>query len=602
MIRESRAACACLAGALLLAMDLCAAGSLPPPDPTRNAYFGDLHLHTSLSFDAAAFRTNTTPDDSYRFAQGGTVVYLGQEVRRRAPLDFLAVTDHAEYHGIARLAKDPEGPLTGSVWSRLMAGTDGDLLTMLRRLADSAFRGGAPLVGLRTDELVMSNWQRIIDAAQRYYQPGKFTTFVAFEWSPMPNGAHLHRNVIFRGPRFPERPFSALDSMKPEDLWRYAESNRERGIDSVLIPHNPNLSDGLMFAAVDSQGRPIGRAYAEVRARNERLVEITQSKGTSETRREFSPTDEFASFELMNTPGAEKRGGYVRQAYARGLESLARIGVNPFSFGLVGASDAHSGISASEENNFPGALGTADSQVDPHRLFTEQSAIMHVPLTVISASGLTGVWAEQNTRASIFDALSRRETFATSGTRLSVRLFAGWNYTAGMSHEADWVRQAYALGVPMGGELPPRESGPRTKAPRFLLQATKDPDAANLDRIQIVKVWLEDGVAHEQVFDVVWSGKRKPDPRTGKLPPVGNTVELKTATYTNDIGAVRLTGEWADPHFDPAVPAIYYVRVLEIPSPRWTTYLAVKSGLALPEGVSPTIQERAWTSPIFYTP
>jgi hypothetical protein len=574
----------------------------PPLDPTRNAYFGDLHLHTSLSFDAIAFRTNTTPEDSYRFAQGETVEYLGQKVRRRAPLDFLAVTDHSEYLGVARLAAEPGGPFAGSMWSRWMAGTDSDLLAMMRKLGASAFRGGPPVSELHTDEVVTSSWQRIINAAQKYYRPGKFTTFVAYEWSPMPNGAHLHRNVIFRGPQFPARPFSALDSMRPEDLWSYAEHNRALGIDSVLIPHNPNLSDGLMFAAVDSDGRPIGRQYAEARARNERLVEITQTKGTSETRPEFSPADEFANFELMNTPGAEKRSGYVRQAYASGLLIQSRIGVNPFPLGIVGGTDAHSGISTTEESNYPGALGTGDSQVDPHRLFTEKSALMGVPLTVISASGLTGVWAEQNTRESIFDALTRRETFATSGTRVSVRLFGGWKYDAGISRKSDWVSQAYALGVPMGGNLPAPAAGSRHRPPRFLLDATKDPDSANLDRIQIVKVWLESGTAREQVFDVVWSGKRRPDRKNGKLPPIGDTVNRETATYTNDIGATRLTGEWIDPQFDPTSPAVYYARVLEIPTPRWSTQLAAKNGLPTPEGVAPTIQERAWTSPIFYTP
>lgn len=577
------------------------ADALPPPNPSRNAYFGDLHLHTSLSFDAIAFRTNTLPGDSYRFAQGEAVNYLGREVRRRTPLDFLAVTDHAEYLGVSRLAADSKGPMANTLWSRLMAGTDSDLFVAMRKLSPSAFRGEAPIAELRTDELVTSNWQLIVDAAQRYYRPGKFTTFVAFEWSPMPAGAHLHRNVIFRGPKFPQRPFSALDSMRPEDLWRYAENNRERGIDTVIIPHNSNLSDGGMFAVTDSDGAAMSREYAETRARNERLVEVSQSKGTSETRPEFSPTDEAASFELLNPPGAEKPGGYVRQAYARGLQIESQIGVNPFALGMAGGSDAHSGVSATEENNFPGALGTGDSQVDPRRLFTEKSPLMNVPLTVISASGLTGVWAEQNTRESIFDAFKRRETFATSGGRVSVRMFAGWDFAPGLVRKPDWLSQAYAHGVPMGADLLARDRA-GSQSPRFLLQAIKDPDGANLDRIQIVKVWLRDGVAQERVFDAVWSGKRKPDAKTGKLPPLGNTVDLKTATYTNTLGAVQLSGEWTDPQFDPAASAIYYARVLEIPSPRWTTYLAVRSGLAAPEGVSPTIQERAWTSPIFYKP
>jgi len=577
------------------------ADDLPTPNPSRNAYFGDLHLHTSLSFDAIAFRTNTLPEDSYRFAQGDAVNYLGREVRRRTPLDFLAVTDHAEYLGVSRLARDSKGPMANTLWSRLMAGTDGDLLATMRKLSPSGFRGEAPIAELRTDELVTSNWQLIVDAAQRYYRPGKFTTFVAFEWSPMPAGAHLHRNVIFRGPKFPQRPFSAIDSMRPEDLWRYAENNREHGIDTVIIPHNSNLSDGRMFAVTDSDGAAMSREYAETRARNERLVEVTQSKGTSETRPEFSPTDEAAPFELVDLPGTEKPGGYVRQAYARGLQIESRIGVNPFALGMVGATDAHSGVSATEENNFPGALGTGDSQVDPQRLFTEKSPVMHMPLTVISASGLTGVWAEQNTRESIFDAFKRRETFATSGGRMSVRMFAGWDFAPGLVRKSNWLLQAYARGVPMGADLLARD-GAGSRSPRFLLQAIKDPDGANLDRIQIVKVWLRDGVEQERVFDAVWAGKRRPDAKTGKLPPLGDTVDLKTATYTNTIGAVQLSGEWTDPQFDPAASAIYYARVLEIPSPRWTTYLAVRNGLAPPAGVSPMIQERAWTSPIFYKP
>jgi hypothetical protein len=592
---------ACLATGLLALASVSHAESQPAPNPLRNAYFGDLHLHTSLSFDAAAFRTDTLPEDSYRFALGEEVVYLGQKVKLRAPLDFLAVTDHAEYLGISRLAADGKAPFHGSLWSRLMAGTDNDLLAMMRKLSPSGFRGDAPLQELRTDDLILSSWQLIVDAAEKYYRPGKLTTFVAFEWSPMPNGAHLHRNVIFRGPKFPQRPYSAIDSMRPEDLWRYAESNRAQDIDTVIIPHNANLSDGLMFAATNSQGAPISREYAETRARNERLVEITQTKGTSETRPQFSPDDELADFELIDLPGTEKAGGYVRQAYARGLEIESRIGVNPFALGLVGSTDAHSGISTTEEDNFPGALGTGDSQVDPKRLFTEKSALMQVPLTVISASGLTGVWAEQNTRESIFDALKRRETFATSGSRLSVRMFAGWKYSVGLMRKSDWIRQAYALGVPMGSELAAPDAFSRTP-PRFLLQAVKDPEGPNLDRIQIVKVWLRDGISHERVFDALWSGKRKRDVRTGKLPPAGNTVDVKTATYTNDIGAVQLIGEWTDPEFNPAEPAIYYARVVEIPSPRWTTYLAAKSGLPAPEGVSATIQERAWSSPIFYRP
>jgi hypothetical protein len=575
--------------------------SLPPPNPQRNVYFGDLHLHTSMSLDAATVKTTTLPEDSYRFAQGEEVLYLGHKIRRHATLDFLAVTDHAEYLGVVRLAADPKGLFANTEWPKLLAATEWkEVSAVFGRLAGSAFMGRGPIPEFMREDLFRSNWQREIDAAEKYYRPGKFTTFVAYEWSATPNSYHLHRNVIFRGPKYPDRPFSALDSMKPEDLWRWAENHRAHGIDSVLIPHNPNLSGGLVFAYTDSYGNPISREYAVTRMRNEPLIEITQSKGTSETRPELSPTDEFADFELMK-PHGPVDGSYVRQGLGRGLEIRSRVGVNPFKYGLEGGSDFHSGISASEENNFPGGYGLDDDNLDnPQKVFTERHQPLDDMMVVISASGLTGVWAEQNTRESIFDALRRKEAFATSGTRIALRFFAGWDYPAGLVKKADWIQQAYAHGVSMGADLPPHS--PSAKSPRFLVYAVKDPETGNLDRIQIVKVWLNDGHSQERIFDVVGSGSRKPDPKTGKLPPVGNTVDLKTATYTNLIGAAELIGEWTDPEFNSAEPAIYYARVLEIPTPRWSTYTAVRNHLPLPERVSPTIQERAWASPIFYQP
>ena len=585
---------------------LCAPGqaaepaSLPPGNPLRNVYFGDLHLHTSMSFDAATGRTSTLPEDAYRYAQGESVEYLGRKVARNVPLDFLAVTDHAEYLGMARIAADPDGPFGATDWPKLMSGPPGQMLmNALSKFSPGGFRGEPPIKEFITEEYIRSNWQRQIDAAEKLYRPGKFTTFVAFEWSAMPNRLHLHRNVIFRGPRFPDRPFSAIDSMRPEDLWQYAENQRKLGNETVLIPHNPNLSGGLMFAYTDSYGNPIGRSHAEIRARNEPLVEVTQNKGTSETRPELSPTDEFAGFELLD-PGKERLvldGGYVRQALRRGLEIEARVGVNPFSYGLIGSTDFHSGVSSTEENNYPGALGVSDSQEDPSKTLTQNNPIMGAPTTTLSAGGLTGVWAEQNTRESIFDALKRKEAFATSGGRISVRLFAGWNYPRGISKKPDWVRQAYAGGVPMGADLPRIPRG--AHSPKFVVHALKDPDAGNLDRIQIVKVWFKDGRSDEQVFDVAWSGVRKLDRATGKLPPVGNTVDVKTATYTNSIGATQLLSEWTDPQFDPTASAIYYARVLEIPTPRWSTYLAAQHALPISRDVPATIQERAWTSPIF---
>ncbi|MEO6338547.1 MAG: DUF3604 domain-containing protein, partial [Caulobacteraceae bacterium] len=465
----------------------------------------------------------------------------------------------------------------------------------------SGFQGGPRIKEFLDAEMIAGNWRREVAAAERNYHPGRFTTFAAFEWSAMPGGAHLHRNVIFRGPKFPDRPFSAIDSPRPEDLWSYAETLRGQGIDSLLIPHNSNLSGGLMFALRDSENNPITRAYAERRAANERLVEMSQNKGTSETRPDLSPTDEFAGFELMGArPGhdGDVGGAYVRQALRRGLEVKARVGANPFNYGFVGASDYHSGLSATEEFNFPGALGRSDSQANPKALLNDVSPITGLPLTVLSAGGLTGVWAEENTREAIFDALRRREVFGTSGGRMQVRMFASWDYPAGLLRRPDWLKAAYRLGVPMGADL--AGPGAKGRTPRFLLQALKDPQSGALDRIQVVKVWYAGGEAHEKVYDAVWSGARRVDPKSGKLPPVGNSVDLKTGLYSNAIGAVQLIGEWTDPDFDAAAPAIYYARVLEIPTPRWTTLLAIKNGLALAPSVPATLQERAWTSPIFY--
>jgi hypothetical protein len=574
------------------------------PNSEREAFFGDLHLHTGFSFDAIASGTQTTPEDAYRYALGESVEYMGRLVRRREPLDFLAVTDHSEYLAVPYDATDPNGPFGGTRWPAAIAAVENDTLRYMQLFSPSAFRGTAPVISeLNTEPIVTSNWQREVAAAERYNQPGRFTTLVAYEWSPMPGGAHLHRNVIFRGPEYPERPFSSLDSQRPEDLWSYVEALRGRGIDSVLIPHNPNMSQGLMFAMTDSDGDPITREYAARRLANERLVEIAQNKGTSETRPEFGAPDEFANFELLTLPAearADPAGGYVRQALARGLEIEAAIGINPFRFGLIGSSDFHSGVSSTEEDNFPGALGRSDDMQRPAEVLNDVNPVAGAPATIFSAGAITGVWAEANTRDSIFAALQRREAFATSGTKVRVRLFAGWGYADSLLAQRDWIRRAYADGLPMGADLPRAPRGGRPL--QLVVHATRDPNGANLDRIQIVKIWRERGVAREAVFDVVWSGDRAPDPVTGRLPSVGSSVDLATATYSNTIGAAQLGAVWTDEEFDPAAPAIYYARVLEIPTPRWSTYLAVRNGLPLPQGVPATLQERAWTSPVFYSP
>jgi hypothetical protein len=587
------------AAALLAAVSPADAQSSASPAQaaTRRALFGDLHLHTANSFDAFLGGATIYPADAYRFARGEEIDYAGTKVKRRVPLDFLAVTDHSEYLGALPLAADPKGPFASTRWPKLLSPPNPqDKFTLMQHLHDGFTGKNVFEPELLSDDLKKTSWQHQIDAAEHAYEPGKFTSFVAYEWSSMPNEANLHRNVIFRGPHYPQEPFSALDSNRPEDLWRYLDNNRAHGIESLAIPHNSNVSDGLMFDYVDSDKQPISKDYALTRARNERVVEIAQVKGSSETRPELSPTDEFASFELINNLLTVARpskipGSYVRDALARGLEIQQRIGVNPYRYGITASSDIHTGLSESSETEQPSyASGYVK---DAKRVLADKDSLAGM---TISSGGLTGVWAEANTREAIFDALERRETFGTSGTRLQVRMFAG-AYPAGISKKADWVEQAYAHGAPMGSELNPVAGKP----PRFIVDALKDPDGANLDRIQIVKVWLDKGEHREQVYDAVWSGNRTVDARTGKLAAIGSTVDVAHATYTNTIGAAELIGEWSDPHFDAASPAVYYARVLEIPTPRWTTYIAANAGLPVPDGVPATLQERGWTSPIFFS-
>jgi Protein of unknown function (DUF3604) len=570
-----------------------------PANPLRNAYFGDLHLHTSYSLDAAVSGTATVPDDAYRYARGLQVEYMGQRVQRRTPLDFLAVTDHAEYLGMVRLGRDPAGRYAGTQWPAMLdVRSFAQVFPLMREVvnpgivrgADSPFNDRA---GIR------DNWRDMIDAAEANNQPGTFTTFVAFEWSATPQDAHQHRNVIFAGPTYPDMPFSTVDSLRPDDLWTYAEGWRARGVDSILIPHNSNLSDGGAFAMTQTGGAPMTREWAARRNANEPLVEISQNKGSSETRPELSPDDEFAGFELLAPRGEDLGGSFVRSGLQRGMLIERELGINPMQFGIIAASDFHSGVSSSEEDNFPGGLGLGDIQADPEALLNQISPILNAPLTTLSAGGITGVWAERNTREAIFAALRRREVFATSGPRIKVRMFAGWNLPASLIDRSTWVAEAYRRGQPMGGSL----TRPRNRrAPQFLLEAVKDPLSGNLDRVQVVKLWIDAAGAHERIYDVAWSGDRRPDPRTGRVGPVGNTVDVANASYANTIGSAQLITGWTDPDFDPSQAALYYARVLEIPTPRWPVYLAHANNLPYPADQQPWLQERAWTSPIWYRP
>jgi hypothetical protein len=449
-------------------------------------------------------------------------------------------------------------------------------------------------------------WKEIVETADRYYQPGTFTTFPAFEWTSNPQKRNLHRVVLFRdSQKVPELPLSALDTEDPADLWKWMQEARTRGATLLAVPHNANASDGLMFSLEDRAGKALTKAQNDTRAANEPLYEISQIKGTSETHPSLSPNDEFAGFEQWDyTLSAEaerpthRKGSFARQALLDGL-SFERDGKgNPFRFGLIGDSDTHNAAATNEEDNYTGKFAMEN---DPkHRL--EGLGLGEAQTQQVrefSSGGLAGVWATENTREAIFEAMQRKETFGTSGPHLQVRFFGGWAFASADAGSADLATAGYAKGVPMGGTLGARGDA---KAPSFLVSALKDPRSGNLDRVQVIKGWVDAaGQQHEKVYDVVWSGDRKPD-AVGKLPPVGDTVDAKRATWTNTIGAASLATVWTDPDFDPAQHAVYYARVLEIPTPRWSTRDAAKLGIAIPGGLPVAIQERAWSSPIWYAP
>lgn len=589
----------------------------------RRVFFGELHLHTTESFDAWIWGTKVTPDQAYKFGRGETVAVPPAQVakeegrkvskpvaaKRAWPLDFMAVTDHSEFMGALAQLDNSKTVFAHSKTGKDIAGMGRKAFAYVAKAPPKL---AAEILAAAKASDVWSVEQK---AANDNYEPGKFTTFIAYEWSSMPGGRHLHRNVIFNADHAPE-PFSSLQSEKAEDLWNYLDHARAKGIDVIAIPHNGNLSGGLMYDWNTSDGRPIDEAYAQQRALNEPLTEITQIKGQSDTTPELSPNDEFANFEVFDHifKGEAKaqfhHGSYVREAYGRGLIIKSRMGVNPFKYGVVGGADIHNGLSASDENAMAGGPHGIDPKtMQPSPAMAKaalDSGIGHVGSvghnipSFYGSAGITGVWAEKNTRNSIFAALKRKETFATSGTRMRVRMFGGWEFKPSMLKKPDWVATAYAKGVAMGSDMPRKPAA--AGAPHFILQAAKDPDGANLDRIQVIKVWLDGENYKEKVFDVALSGDRKDDPKTGDAPAVGNTVNLKTATYKNTIGAPVLSTVWQDPEFDPKTPAVYYARVLEIPTPRWSTTLADRNGLPLPSYLPSAIQERAWSSPIWYTP
>ena len=583
--------------------------------PNR-VYWGDTHLHTSYSTDAGMVGCRLGPEEAYRFARGEEVLSSGGlRVKLSRPYDFLVVSDHAENLGLAPMIAKSDPILlknaTGRKWHDLVKAGKG-FEAFGDWVRSGSTTGKDPI---NSPEMMRAAWEDIVRAAEKFNDPGKFTAFIAYEWTSTPGGNNLHRNVIFRdGGQLASRvlPFSAYDSPDPEMLWKWMQSYEDKtGGRLLAIPHNGNVSGGMMWMAETMSGKPFDRAYAETRAKREPVVEVTQPKGTSETHPTLSPDDEFANFEIWdksnlggNTAVTKGMlpGSYARAALKSGLALEDKLGANPFKFGLIGSTDAHTGLSTTEENNFFGK--TPGTEPGPHRW--EHAAIPAMKPELITrgwelgASGLAAVWARENTRESIFDALERKEVYGTTGTRMTVRLFAGWDFAAEENARPDFVTEGYKRGVPMGGDL---RDAPAGKAPTFLIRALRDPDGANLDRVQIIKGWLDaKGETHERIYDVAVSDGRKIEADGRCKTPVGNTVDVPAATYQNTIGAPLLGAFWKDPNFNPKERAFYYVRVIEIPTPRWTAFDAKFYGIKMADYVRMTLQERAYTSPVWYTP
>ena len=571
-------------------------------NPEKDVFFGTTHGHSSWSIDAFGLgNQNAGPEDGYRFARGEAVSHMGgPKVKLKQPLDFFMMTDHSEMMGTPPMLTLKGSPIYNSPVAKMVQ--EGKGSEAFGAIAASIVAGKA-LPGFGSPALSKSIWQKVVANAEKYNEPGKFTTFVAYEWTSLPGNANMHRNIIFRDTTAPEVPFTAFDSDRAEDLWSAMETWRGFGATVMAISHNGNASIGKMFSPLDSDGNFITKEYAERRLKNEPLHEAGQTKGVSMAHPQFSPNDEWANFELWNyhlptgAPIPALRANYVREGWKMGLGLERVIGVNPFKMGVEGGSDTHSSINTFEEFNFAGNHAAQDNTAEKRR-----TGLPGQPMGVkggnmfLNPGTLTGAWAESNTRGAIYDAMARKETYATSGTRIKVRFFAGYDYPNDLLKQKDWIKKAYAGGVAMGGDLMAKDDA----SPKFVVSALKSPHSGNLDRIQIIKLWTDGVLDHEKIYDVALSDDRKVDPNSGKVSAVGNTVDLKTATYTNSIGDTELNAMWTDPDFDAGQNAVYYVRVLEIPTPRWSTYDAVKLGLPPSDMVPATIQERAWTSPIWY--
>jgi hypothetical protein len=632
-----------------------------------DVYFGDAHVHTSMSLDAAAWGCRLSPEDAYRFARGGEVTSMkGWKAKLKRPLDWLVIADHSDgYDFTNRLqAGDPWiiNEELGKLWyDRLQEGEEG-----FRFVADDLikrFGGGEETPWKLNDpEMLGPGWKQSVKAAEAANDPGKFTAFIGYEWSSAPGGDNMHRVVIYRDnaeKALQTLPLTFADTGDPEDLWEALQAyEKKTGGQVMAIPHNGNWSNGRMFAGIRYNGKPLDEAYAKKRMRWEPVYEMTQIKGDGETHPFLSPDDEFADYETWDVGNLSfsKRvttdmlpGSYARSALKLGLQHKAEIGVNPFQFGQIGAGDAHTELAGQEESQFMGKSSSSEPDANRWNHVFRTTEIGTQPGWSEAASGLAAVWATENTREALWDAIKRKEVYATTGTRIKVRMFGGWDFMPGDDQRPDFVDLGYEKGVPMGGELyadpdvtavrKAFEEGKTSKSetlsflgyganspddpnytgkiytgiaaeiakqrtsPTFLVAAIKDPIGGNLDRVQMVKGWLDtNGDLHEKVYDIAWSDNRIQDPITGKLPPVGNTVNIAEATWTNTIGAVQLSTVWQDPDFDPDEQAFYYVRVLEIPTPRWTCYDAVRFNVKMGPEVPMTTQERAYTSPIWYIP
>jgi hypothetical protein len=581
--------------------------------PAR-VFWGDQHVHTGWSVDAGAFGATLGPEEALRFARGEEVTSsLGEAVKLSRPLDWVAVTDHSDAAGVIFEVRDGNPDLMADPvikrWHDMMASGQG-VQAASEMIAAQSNNKVPP--AMKDPKLAMSIWEKNTAIMEAYNEPGRFTAFIGYEWTSNAGGGNnLHRNVIYRDGKAQADqvlPMTTFDSENPEDLWTWmAAWEAKTGGSLLAIPHNGNLSNGRMFALSTFEGNPLTRDWAEARARWEPMYEITQIKGDGETQPSLSPNDEFANFERWDTAnlaGVPKAPGmiereYARQALAEGLKLEAALGANPFKFGFVSGTDTHTGLATAEEDNFFGkhtGVEPSPSRFAHDVIKTQQ---VNIKGWQMSASGYTGVWATENTREAIWDALKRKEAYSTTGPRMLVRFFGGWDFVPGDAQTRMPAEAGYAKGVPMGGDL---RSAPEGRSPSFLVAAMKDPLSGNLDRIQIVKAWADaSGAIQEKIHDVAWSDSRKPN-ADGKLPTVGNTVDVANATWTNSIGSPELIAVWTDPDFDPKLRAVYYARVIEIPTPRWTAYDQKRFGIKMPDEVPMIIQERAYTSPIWYTP